>query len=151
MAERDYYADLKLTQHATTSQIKSAFHALAKEHHPDKSGNEDSSEFRCAREAYEKLSDATYRAEYARTYRRTRMHYQTDDGLTGTRTAAYEAEEAERQAREEELPNRWSPPPDKPMRKPYEPDWSYYMGKSYKTWEKRDAEYSARHPEYNQP
>jgi curved DNA-binding protein CbpA len=155
MAGRDYYADLGLTQYATTAQIKTAFHALAKQHHPDKSGSDDSSQFRRAHEAYEVLSDDTTRAEYDRTHQRPRMHYQTDQRAPSTRTAAYdeqEAEEAERKAWETpERPQRYSPPPYKPVRKPMEPSWAYYMGKAYQAWEKRDAAYRKRHPEYYEP
>jgi len=153
MAERDYYADLKLTQYATTAQIKSAFHTLAKQHHPDKSGSNDASAFRRAREAYEVLSDATTKAAYDRNYQHAQVQYQPEDEQFSTRTAAFEAEEAERQARGEPVqPKRYSPPPYKPVRKPNEPGWAYYMGKAYQAWEKRDAAYRARHPEYeNRP
>ncbi|KAJ4290834.1 hypothetical protein N0V90_010029 [Kalmusia sp. IMI 367209] len=64
---RDLYADLGLSPAATSAQVKAAFYRLAKEHHPDKKGpefNGDASEFRKAREAYEKLSDATFKEQY---------------------------------------------------------------------------------------
>jgi DnaJ-class molecular chaperone len=99
--DRDYYADLGLTQRATTSDIKTAFHTLAKQHHPDKSGDSDTSAFRQAREAYEKLTDATFRTAYDADYCCTRMHCQTasDEGLFETRTATFEAELREQEAR----------------------------------------------------
>jgi DnaJ-class molecular chaperone len=100
MSNRDYYADLGLTQHASSSAIKYAFHALAKKNHPDKTSNDDASAFRMVYEAYEKLSDTAFRAEYDRTYVRVRMNFDTDE-VPVTRTAAFEAEEAERDAREE--------------------------------------------------
>jgi hypothetical protein len=79
------------------------------------------------------------------------MQYRADDAPVKTRTAAYEAEEAERITHEEPVqPKRYSPPPDKPVKKPNEPSWAFYMGKAYTEWEKRDAAYRSRHPEYNQ-
>ncbi|KAF2827529.1 DnaJ-domain-containing protein [Ophiobolus disseminans] len=160
MAERDYYADLNITQYATNTQIKMAFHALAKQHHPDKSGSNDTSDFRRAREAYEKLTDSTTRKEYDRTYQHKRAYYQTAEGPTytskPTRTAAYEAEEAEREFRQnrptrpQPRPRPYSPPPTKPSRKFNEPSYTYYTGKAYTAWEKRDTAYRSRHPEYEQ-
>ncbi|KAF2675891.1 heat shock protein DnaJ, partial [Lentithecium fluviatile CBS 122367] len=64
---RDYYADLGLNSNASPDEIKSAFHRLAKQHHPDRKGpedNGDASEFRKVREAYEKLSDPDEKAAY---------------------------------------------------------------------------------------
>jgi DnaJ-class molecular chaperone len=64
-----YYADLNVSPSATQDQIKSAFHHLAKLHHPDKKGPEhdgDTSEFRKAREAYEVLSNPGAKAAYDR-------------------------------------------------------------------------------------
>jgi curved DNA-binding protein CbpA len=158
MAGQDYYADLKLTRYATTSQIKSAFHALAKQCHPDKSGSDDTAAFRRIHEAYETLSNPETRAAYDRKYPLARVYYQADDDEDMTRTAAYEEEEAEREyeahQKPQEFPRRRSPPPFKPVRKPNETGWSYFFGKPYKAWEKRDAAYRKRHPEYdaeNQP
>lgn len=159
MAGKDYYADLNLTPYATAAQIKSAFHALAKQCHPDKSGNNDTAAFRRVHEAYETLSDPEARAAYDRSYPRARMHFQADNGMNETRTAAYEAEEAEREreARYEppaDPPRRRSPPPYKPVRSPMESSFTYYYGKAYRAWEKRDAAYRKRHPDYdaeNQP
>lgn len=160
MAERDYYADLQVPPSAVAAQIKSAFHTLAKQCHPDKSGTDDTSAFRRIREAYETLSDPATRAEYDRGYPRQRMQYSFYDGMSQTRTAAYE-EEAEREREERERqetrpppPRRPSPPPYKPVRKPGESGFSYYYGRAYKAWEKRDAAYRRRHPDYdaaNQP
>lgn len=150
---RNYYADLQITQYATTSQIKSAFHTLAKQHHPDKSGNDDASTFRRVREAYETLSDPTAKAAYDRTYHHTRTQHHTDNAEEApyrSRTAAYEAEQEARELRQDPVPAppiRYSPPPLKPVRKPNEPSWAYYMGKSYTAWEKRDAAWRQRHPE----
>lgn len=152
--DRDYYADLGLTQHSTNSDIKAAFHTLAKQHHPDKSGDKDTTAFRQAREAYEKLTDVEFRADYDRDYRRSCMHYEplSDEPQFETRTATFEAELREQEARG--VPpvhsgNRrgWSPPPKKPVRKTNEPSWSYVLGKPYQAWEKRDAAWRERHPE----
>jgi DnaJ-class molecular chaperone len=151
MAERDYYTDLGLMPYATSAEIKSAFYAAAKQHHPDKSGSADSSAFRQAREAYEKLSDATYRADYDRRHRSGRMNvHGTDDEFVGTRTAAFEAEEAERKASEaKRRPRAASPPPYKPVRKLNQSNPSYYLGKPYLAWQKRQEAWEKRHPEYS--
>jgi DnaJ-class molecular chaperone len=157
MDDRDYYADLGLTLHATTSQIKAAFHTLAMQHHPDKSGSSDASAFRCIREAFEKLSDMTFKIEYDRNYHRRRMQFDADVESGPTRTAAYEAEAAqeahvqERTAAEvyQEMLRR-SPPPKKPARKFNETGRSYYLSRAYTAWEKRDALYHQKHPTYDQ-
>ncbi len=36
----DYYADLGVTQEATTQEVRHAFYKLAKETHPDKNNND---------------------------------------------------------------------------------------------------------------
>ncbi|KAI0105632.1 DnaJ-domain-containing protein [Hypoxylon sp. NC0597] len=67
----DYYADLELSQQASFRDIKSAFHRLAKKHHPDKKApgkSIDASEFRKIREAYECLNDKNRRAAYDLLY-----------------------------------------------------------------------------------
>ncbi|OTA94727.1 hypothetical protein M434DRAFT_29707 [Hypoxylon sp. CO27-5] len=67
----DYYADLELSQQASSRDIKSAFHRLAKQHHPDKKApgkSIDASEFRKIREAYECLIDKNKRAAYDLLY-----------------------------------------------------------------------------------
>jgi curved DNA-binding protein CbpA len=97
MAYRDYYAGLGLTQSATRLQIRAAFHALASRHRPDKSSTDDVSIFQRVREAYEVLSDLAARARYDHSYGCLRNQFDIDDGLTGTRTAAYETEEATRE------------------------------------------------------
>ncbi|KAH8724639.1 DnaJ domain-containing protein [Phaeosphaeriaceae sp. PMI808] len=100
MAERDYYADLNLTRHANTSEIKSAYHALARQHHPDRTGSNDSTAFHRVQMAYMNLSDPKLREKYDKTYMSTRMHIQSDNGLSGSRTEQYEALEVEREVRE---------------------------------------------------
>lgn len=143
---RDYYADLGLNPNASPTAIKTAFHAFAKKHHPDKSGLDDTSTFRHAREAFEKLSDFSYRAAYDRDYWHEKL--QTDENNTtresnfrSTRTAQYEAEEEARAS---------SPPPRKPIRRPNKPNWQYFNGKAYQKWQKLDEAYRMRHPERNQ-
>ena len=146
---RDYYADLGLQIGASYTSIRAAFHTLAKQHHPDKSGDTDAAAFRCVREAYEKLSDASYRAAYDNTYWdkkrntdiRTDADGAADEGLGYTRTAQYEHEQEHRPP---------SPPPTKPVRKSSEPSWKYFLGKPYLAWQKRDAAYRARHPELDE-
>ncbi|KAF1844154.1 DnaJ-domain-containing protein [Cucurbitaria berberidis CBS 394.84] len=67
----DYYFDLGLTQDATRSEIKKAFHNLALLHHPDKKApgeSVDAVEFRQAREAYEVLTDNDEKDTYDDDY-----------------------------------------------------------------------------------
>lgn len=146
---RDYYADLGLKPNASHASIKAAFHTLAKQHHPDKSGISDATAFRRAREAYEKLTDASYRSAYDKSYWHTKLQTDgrtdadgaSDEGLGYTRTAQYEQEE-------ERGPP--SPPPTKPVRKPREPSWLYFNSKPYVDWQKKDNEHRMRHPERNE-
>jgi len=59
-----YFADLGLAPGASQAQIRAAYLRLAKAHHPDKKGDDkDAADFRRVHEAYEKLYDATARAE----------------------------------------------------------------------------------------
>ncbi|KAF2026712.1 hypothetical protein EK21DRAFT_73552 [Setomelanomma holmii] len=133
--ERDYYNDLGIEAFTSSAEVKSAFHAAAKKHHPDKSGDTDSTAFRHAREAYVKLSNSTYRADYDRRYRAS----MAEEGSYGTPATTFEAEDAQSKAS--------SPPPYKPVRKTNESSTAYYLGRAYLAWQKRQAAYEVRHPE----
>lgn len=139
---RDYYADLGLKPGASPSAIKAAFYAIARTHHPDKTGTDDSTTFRNAREAYEQLLDPKFRATYDRDYWHSKLYTDgndAEDKTTGhSRTAQYEAEENARTK---------SPPPVKPKHRPGQASWDYYYSAPYRAWEKKDAAYRARHPE----
>lgn len=137
---RDYYRDLGLEFGATSEAVKAAFRTLAKQHHPDKSGINDTTLFRVIREAYEKLSDTSYKERYDQSYWDSGLQDTPNNGndVPYSRTAQYEAEERARAA---------SPPPKKPNRKMNEASWSYFNGKAYRAWQKRDEAYRARHPE----
>jgi curved DNA-binding protein CbpA len=63
----DHYRSLGLPRNCTSDEIHQAYRRLARLHHPDRTGEADSSRFRAVREAYEVLSDREARARYDRT------------------------------------------------------------------------------------
>jgi molecular chaperone DnaJ len=63
MAKRDYYDILGVAKSATADEVKRAYRKLAKEHHPDKHGGDDS-QFKELGEAYEVLKDPQKKAAY---------------------------------------------------------------------------------------
>jgi curved DNA-binding protein len=58
-----YYDTLGVDKTATQDQIKKAYRKLSMEHHPDKTGGDDT-KFKEINEAYETLSDANKRKQY---------------------------------------------------------------------------------------
>lgn len=62
MAKRDYYEILDIPKTATQDEIKKSYRRKAKEHHPDKGGDE--AVFKELAEAYEVLSDEKKREQY---------------------------------------------------------------------------------------
>ncbi|MFN8168659.1 MAG: molecular chaperone DnaJ [Candidatus Nanopelagicales bacterium] len=64
--EKDYYKALGVSKDASSAEIKKAFRALAKKHHPDSNENDPKAEakFKEVSEAYDVLSDDTKRKEY---------------------------------------------------------------------------------------
>jgi molecular chaperone DnaJ len=60
---KDYYQILGVSKSASKDEIKKAFRKLAHEHHPDKTGGDDT-KFKEANEAYGVLSDDKKRAQY---------------------------------------------------------------------------------------
>jgi molecular chaperone DnaJ len=64
MSKRDYYEVLGLKKGASADEIKKSYRKLAKEHHPDKGGDENI--FKDISEAYETLSDSDKKANYDR-------------------------------------------------------------------------------------
>lgn len=150
MNDHDYYEDLGVNEYATTAEIKSAFHALAKKHHPDKTGTNDATIFRRVREAYNVLADPISRAAYNRDYQNVRTR--TDEYEASTAgwypENAYDPEQAATTMYEEKL--RRSPPPMKPTRKPDESSASHFLGEAYLAWERRYAKYREDHPWYTQ-
>jgi molecular chaperone DnaJ len=63
VAKRDYYDILGVSKSATADEVKRAYRKLAKEHHPDKHGGDDS-QFKEIGEAYEVLKDPQKKAAY---------------------------------------------------------------------------------------
>lgn len=64
MSKRDYYEVLGVKKEASADEIKKAYRKLAKEHHPDKGGDENL--FKEISEAYETLSDPSKKQNYDR-------------------------------------------------------------------------------------
>jgi molecular chaperone DnaJ len=66
MSKQDYYETLGVSRDADDTAIKSAFRKLAKEYHPDRNPDDDTSEhrFKEVNEAYEALKDPQKRAAY---------------------------------------------------------------------------------------
>lgn len=65
MAEAGYYELLGVPHDASMSQIRSAWHRLARAHHPDLNATpEAEAKFKAAQQAYETLSNLTKRREY---------------------------------------------------------------------------------------
>jgi molecular chaperone DnaJ len=60
--EKNYYSILGLNKDATSKEIISSYRKLAKEHHPDKGGDEN--KFKDLSEAYETLGDEGMRSRY---------------------------------------------------------------------------------------
>ena len=63
----DLYKRLGLKTNCTDSEIKKAFRKLAKIHHPDKNGGEESNEWLEILASYNVLSSPSLRASYDRT------------------------------------------------------------------------------------
>jgi len=59
---KNYYHTLGVSENASDKQIKQAFKKLAKEHHPDRGG--DQTKFKEANEAYDTLKNPNKRQEY---------------------------------------------------------------------------------------
>ncbi len=67
VAARDYYEELGVARDASTSEIRKAYRALARKHHPDVSSDPDAAaRFAAIAEAYEVLRDKKRRASYDR-------------------------------------------------------------------------------------
>jgi curved DNA-binding protein len=59
----NYYETLNVSKDATPEEIKKSYRKLVKEHHPDKTGGDDS-KFKQISEAYETLSDPVKKEQY---------------------------------------------------------------------------------------
>ena len=60
---KDYYKILGVDKNASKTDVKKAFHKLAKKHHPDSNGGDDK-KFKEINEAYQTLSNDKKRSEY---------------------------------------------------------------------------------------
>lgn len=63
MSNKDYYKILGVSENASDSEIKQAFHNLAFKHHPDRPGG-DEKQFKEINEAYQTLSNKESKAQY---------------------------------------------------------------------------------------
>jgi curved DNA-binding protein CbpA len=61
---KDYYKVLGVTKESTDKEIKTAYHKLARQHHPDANGGKTSEKFKEVAAAYEVLSDKEKKATY---------------------------------------------------------------------------------------
>jgi len=59
----NYYETLNVSKNATPEEIKKSYRKLVKEHHPDKTGGDDT-QFKKISEAYETLSDPVKKEQY---------------------------------------------------------------------------------------
>ena len=59
----NYYETLNVSKNATPEEIKKSYRKLVKEHHPDKTGGDDT-QFKKISEAYETLSDSVKKEQY---------------------------------------------------------------------------------------
>jgi DnaJ-class molecular chaperone len=69
MRKKDYYAILGISRTACIGAIRAAFRKLAKKHHPDLSGPEETRRFQEIMEAYTILSDLEARERYDKSLR----------------------------------------------------------------------------------
>lgn len=66
MSVRTYYEILGVVRTADPAGIRDAFHELARRHHPDRAGPQQTARFQQIVEAYDTLSDPEQRAAYDR-------------------------------------------------------------------------------------
>ncbi len=74
----DYYTILEIKKNASSDEIKSAYRKLAKEHHPDKTGGDDT-RFKQINEAYETLKDPQKRNQYDNPQPQGQYSYNTQN------------------------------------------------------------------------
>jgi len=83
--EKDYYKALGVPKDASQADIKKAFRALAKKHHPDSNENDPKAEarFKEVSEAYDVLSDEKTRADYDETRAMATSGFRMPGGFGG--------------------------------------------------------------------
>ena len=83
--EKDYYKALGVPKDASQADIKKAFRALAKKHHPDSNENDPKAEarFKEVSEAYDVLSDEKTRADYDETRAMATSGFRMPGGFSG--------------------------------------------------------------------
>lgn len=74
----DYYSILGVAKTASSDEIKTAYRKLAKEHHPDRTGGDDS-QFKKINEAYDTLKDPQRRQIYDRPQTQKQYQYNTQN------------------------------------------------------------------------
>ena len=94
---RDYYDILQVNPACDAKMLEAAYHYLAKIHHPDQSGSNDSTKFYELTEAYRVLRDPKQRADYDRVHAANRKegadYPSIDDIETEESTAGNDAED----------------------------------------------------------
>lgn len=80
MLEQDHYAILHIDENATSSEIKKAFHRLAKKFHPDVNQGDDLAEehFKRINESYTVLANAELRRQYDQERARSKSWHNSD-------------------------------------------------------------------------
>lgn len=79
----DYYEALQVNPNCSAKTLEAAYHRLAKEYHPDRTGSADATQFSAVSEAYKILRNRNRRAKYDGVYFQKFPDQITDRPLDG--------------------------------------------------------------------